>query len=66
MIIAYLCNQKKHCNNSAICGGLCRHTLDDKFALNGKCENPETDKRFIKESNVRIDFEAEEVVYFEE
>lgn len=62
MKIAYLCNQKRHCNNSAICGGLCRHTLDDEFALNGKCEIPQTDKRF----NGCIDFEAGEVVYFEE
>lgn len=47
MQIAYLCDKKKKCADSATCGGdYCNRTFEPEHALNGICEDPEHDKRF--------------------
>lgn len=34
MKTAYLCDQKKECNKSFICGNKCKHTMDIKHSKN--------------------------------
>ena len=47
--IAYLCNQKKDCNTSLICGKECEHTLDIEYAKNfSMCFESEDGCKYIE------------------
>jgi len=49
MRILYLCNRKKRCGGTRYCGGeYCNHTEDENYALNGPCNDPENNERFMR------------------
>ena len=45
-IVFYICDRKKPCSISPLCGKDCKHTLSSEHAINGKSEDPEHDIRF--------------------
>ena len=50
--IAYLCDQKKECNKSPICGFQCKHTEDITHAKNRVRFYPSKKSKF---SNIKIE-----------
>ena len=46
MPIFYLCDKKKACAGSALCGTDCMHTAEAEHAVNGPCKDPRGNDRF--------------------
>ena len=58
MDIIYICDKKRECNKSSVCGTFCNHTYFPEHAKNGTCKVPTLSPRFRRK--VRYSYEEEE------